>query len=180
MRVKVLDPKSCQTLVLSLLQNSDTLLHYCYNAVSKPQHKTIYALCKFSNLNSAMEKTSAQHIKSNSLGLGEWEGTWSQVSPCVLCWMALHQLISLCRHILTSPEATLSRVKDLKAVLLPYTSASRVKWRQNAMGMTVGINLQFTKHVCDLEALTLLRYHACLLITFIFAARPNQIPDSHN
>lgn len=48
------------------------------------------------------------------------------------------------------------------------------------MGMAVGINLQFTKHVRDLEALTLLRYHACLLITFIFAARPNQIPDSHN
>ena len=67
------------------------------------------------------------------------------------------------------PEATLSTVRDLSAVLFPCTSSSRTKCRHEAAGMAVGINLQFTKHICNLEALTLLRYLICFLTTCIFA-----------
>lgn len=55
------------------------------------------------------------------------------------------------------PEAALSTVRDLGAVLFPCTASSRTKRGRKAAGMAVGANVQLTEHIHHLQSLTLLR-----------------------
>lgn len=176
MWVKVQDPKSCQTLVSSLLQNSDALLHYCCITVSKPQHKSIYSIsvnlatwiqlwrnCKNSTLDQRAGTQRGRSGKGWHYSLKSEYIYKGKVAWCRAVQRGTHRLTWL------DPEAALSTVRDLRAVLFPCTSSARTKCWHKIADRAVGVNVQFTKHICNLEALTLVRYLTCFLTTCFFA-----------